>query len=298
MGMVMAGLAGCATPIEKGPDIGHYLAAPSPYHLVEVMSGKENRERRDILEQALTASGISYRSDPFVHEGREGTNIFADLGTKSPTLIIAAHFDRTMGSPGANDNASCVAAAVSAYEMLAGGDPLQHIKLRFLFPDMEELGLIGSRNYIKNQGVDDVIGVISFEMCGIGDAFGIWDVRDGLAASLPVRALQAAGDANNVYNATHGPVPRYSSDHHVFFLEGIPAVGVTMLPKTDETVLRDYIENPNAFKWISTSNRPTIFQTYHTAEDTPATLNPETLEMTARIIVSTAQELDRLAGEE
>jgi aminopeptidase S len=286
-------LSGCASPIEKGPDFSYYLEDPSPYRLVEVMSGKSNEERLHMLTEALTASEIPYELDPFTIDGKNGTNVYADLGAaEAPILIIVAHYDRVMGSAGANDNASCVAAALSAYERLRASDPLKNIKVRFLFPDKEEIGLVGAQGYIKNHGVKNIVGVASFEMCGIGDAFGIWDIRGNLENSNIVKALQQAGKDLGVHNETHGPVPRYSSDHHRFFLKGVPAIGVTVLPKTDGQTLRDYIANPNAFKWVRTANRPIIFQTYHSPEDLPSTINPKALDMTARIIVETVKAFD------
>lgn len=290
---ILLGLSGCTSPIVKGPEFSYYLEDPSPYRLVEVMSGQSNEERLHILTEALTASGIPYELDPFTIDGKNGTNVFADLGaTEAPTLIIVAHYDRVMGSAGANDNASCVAAAISAYERLRASGPLENINVRFLFPDKEEVGLVGAQGYIENHGVENIVGVASFEMCGIGDAFGIWDIRGDLESSNIVKALQQAGKDVGVYNETHGPVPRYSSDHHRFFLKGVPAVGVTVLPKTDGQTLRDYIANPNAFKWVRTANRPIIFQTYHSPEDLPSTINPKALDMTARIIVETVKAFD------
>ncbi|MEH6477501.1 MAG: M28 family peptidase, partial [Sneathiella sp.] len=226
---------------------------------------------------------------------KSGTNAFADLGPiDAPTLIIVAHYDRVMGSAGANDNASCVASVLSAYEMLRASGSLKNINVRFLFPDKEEVGLIGTQGYIQNQGIENILGVASFEMCGIGDAFGIWDLRDNLERSKIVMALQQAGKDLGVHNETHGLVPRYSSDHHRFYLKGVPAVGVTVLPKTDGQTLRDYIANPNAFKWIRTANRPIIFQTYHSPEDLPSTIDPKALDMTARIIVETVRTFDAM----
>ncbi|MEH6526405.1 MAG: M28 family peptidase [Sneathiella sp.] len=295
---LLLGLSGCATPIKKGPDFSYYLENPSPYRLVEVMSGRSNEERLHILTEALTASEIPYELDPFTIDGKNGTNAFADLGPiDAPTLIIVAHYDRVMGSAGANDNASCVASVISAYEMLRAAGPLKNINVRFLFPDKEEVGLIGTQGYIKNHGVENVLGVASFEMCGIGDAFGIWDLRDNLESSKIVKAIQQAGKDLGVHNETHGPVPRYSSDHHRFYLTGIPAVGVTVLPEADGQTLRDYIANPNAFRWIRTANRPTIFQTYHSPQDLPSTIDPKALDMTAHIIVETAKIFDQLSDE-
>jgi Peptidase family M28 len=293
---LFSGLVGCTTAIEKGPDFTYYQKDQTPYRLVEVMSGKDNKERRQILENALRLSNIPYELDPFDMDGKAGTNVIADLGSKPAVLIIAAHYDRQWQSPGANDNASCVAAALSAYKMLEASGPFEHIKVRFLFTDMEEIGLLGANGYIKNHGVENILGVASFELCGIGDAFGIWDVHTELEATDVVGALQQAGTALGIYHGTHGPVPRNSSDHEPFFMKGIPAVAVTLLPKSDEEILRDYIDNPNGLKWLSTSNRPTIFQTYHTPNDRPLTISPKALKTAARIMTGMARKFDHIAG--
>jgi hypothetical protein len=297
-------VGGCVKPIVRGPEVSHYLDDPTPYRLVEVMSGKETEERFTIVLKALQAAKITYSLDPFDYfipgpyggKSFKGTNIIADFGSKSKTLLIATHFDRRARTPGANDNASCVAAAISALEKLIKTQPLGNIKVRFLFPDMEEMGLIGSEGYVKNHGVGDIIGMASFEMCGIGGAFGIWDIQDDLESSLIVKALQAAGEKEGIYNGTIGVIPRNSSDHRVFYREGIPSVGVTIIPESDEKLLREYIMDPNAFKWLSVKNRPRVFQTYHTDKDLPETLDPKALDIASQIIYRTVIEIDRLSG--
>ncbi len=295
--ITVSSVLACTPALKKGPEFSYYQENPTSFRLVEIMSGKDNDERLKLLTDALENSDIPYHLDPFKIDGNGGTNVFADLGNGPHTLVVAAHYDRRAATPGANDNASCVAAALSAYKKLQASSPLENIRVRFLFPDKEEIGLIGTKGYIKNYGVENVVGMVSFDMCGIGDAFGIWDVTDDLENSLIVRSLQNAGEIEGIYNGTHGPVPRNSSDHAQFYLNGVPAVGVTVLPKSDEAVLRDYIRNPNAFKWLRVSNRPVIFQTYHTARDLPETIDPAALEMTSRLMVSTVKEFDRLVGE-
>ncbi len=209
-------------------------------------------------------------------------------------VIVFAHYDRMSKTPGANDNASCVAAAMAAYSMLEKNGlektgleksgRLTGIKVRFLFSDGEEAGLQGARQYLAAHGNDNVLGVISLEMCGIGNAFGIWDVYGPAENSRIVRALVKAGRDENVYSGIHGIVPRFSSDHRVFADNGVPAVGVTVIPRADEKVLRDYISHPNRFKWVLRALRPIIFKTYHTAEDRPETISREALGMISRVI--------------
>jgi len=303
-GMVSAlAIAGCAKPILRGPEISHYTSAPSSYRLVEVMSGKDNGERTKIVKTALSVNNIPFSVQSFVHQGSEGNNIVVEYGEKPKTLLVAAHFDRRKGTPGANDNASCVSAAISALQTLRDVPPLKNIGVRFLFTDKEESqgngsknNLWGARAYIEQNAVDDLAGVVSFEMCGVGEAFGIWDVRDELGSSAIVKALQEAGKKENIYNGTIGVIPRNYSDHRAFYEQGIPSVGVTIIPKSDEKILREYIMNPNGFKWLNVSNRPKVFQTYHSEADVPETLEPVALELASRIIVRTIQEFDRLSG--
>ena len=305
-------LAACGDPaVVEGPGFDHYLEKPSPFRLVEVLAGKDDRQRLDVVVRALEANQIAYAAEPY---GRgpenagsgQGTNLIARYGRGRDLLIIAAHYDRVTPSPGANDNASCVAAAIEAYRLLVDSGPLNNITARFVFTDDEESGLLGAaahRAGLARAGgtkleKDKVLGVISFEMCGVGDSFGIWDVEGPAENSAIVRALAQAGAELDIYNGTHGAVPRFGSDHRVFARAGIPAVGVTVLPREDEARLREYVENPNSLKWLFRFMRPAIFRTYHTAGDTPETIDPAALEMTARVIAATVRNLDRLAGSE
>ncbi len=279
--------------IIRGPGFSYYLKNPSPFALVEVLSGKSNIERREIMLKAMDEAGIKYRKEDFRSNVYSGINVIADYGPeKAPMVIISAHYDRISGGPGANDNASCVAAAIAAYSMLEQSGPLTEIRARFLFSDGEEAGLQGAKGYLASHGDDNVLGVVSLELCGIGNAIGIWDVYGTAKNSGIVRALGKAGRDENVYSGIHGVVPRFSSDHRVFAGKGIPAVGVTVIPRADEKALRDYIDHPNRFKWILRALRPTIFQTYHSSKDLPETVSGKALGMMSKIIFRTLRSLD------
>ena len=86
---------------------------------------------------------------PLEHNYGTGTNIYATLpattgGTQS--VVFGAHFDSVMVSPGANDNATGVA-AVYAVARYATTLPCRSKSLIFVLFDEEEAGLVGSKQF-------------------------------------------------------------------------------------------------------------------------------------------------------
>lgn len=292
--LVAAALLAACGEAAPGPGFEHYAAAPTAARLVEVFDGKPDAERRQLLVRALELHGIPYRVLAYTAATGPGANIEIGFGGGAPALIVSAHYDRVAGSGGANDNASCVAAALDVYRSVAAAGALKNISLKVLFFDDEENGLAGSRHYAATAAPDTIAGVVSLELCGIGDAFGIWDIQRGMEGSLIVRALRAAGKAEGVYAGVHGPVPRFSSDHWSFLERGVPAVGLTVLPRADEANLRAYVADPNSLRWLLRWMRPTIFRTYHTASDSAATVQASALAMVARIVARAVGEVESL----
>ena len=50
--------------------------------------------------------------------------------------------------------------------------------------------MLGSRVYVRRRGRDpeDLVGVVSLELCGIGDSLALWDVTPALEGTPLVRA--------------------------------------------------------------------------------------------------------------
>ena len=284
----VAAAAGCSDEIPRGPEFAHYRADPTPFRLVEVLSGKSNAERQEIVAEALRLRAIPFRTEPFQDAGGSSHNIIVESGIGSAILVIAAHTDRVPESPGANDNASCVAVAIAAVEELRRSPPLANVTIRFLFTDSEERGLRGSKAHASMIGSQTIAGAISLELCGIGDSVGIWDVHGPAVSSPVVVALEEGARTLGIYHGLHGRVPRYTSDHASFAAKNISSVGVTTLPRSDEDTLRDYVDHPDRVKWLIPWLRPRIFQSYHNASDAPDTIEPRALDMTARVVATMA----------
>lgn len=98
----------------------------------------------------------------------EGVNLLAQLPQQSPNaraVLLIAHVDSVEGSPGADDNASGVAAVLECARLLAElPDPPM---VRLAFVDMEEMGKVGSRALARDRSFrQNLEHVICFESVG------------------------------------------------------------------------------------------------------------------------------------
>jgi Zn-dependent M28 family amino/carboxypeptidase len=96
----------------------------------------------------------------------------AGTATGEKTLLIGAHFDTVEVAPGADDNASGVAAMLEVARVLRNVQPL--ISIEFVAFALEEgaVGLFGSTQYAqaaKEKG-RDLLGVINLDTIGYFDA--------------------------------------------------------------------------------------------------------------------------------
>lgn len=213
-----------------------------------------------------------------------------------PLLIVGAHYDSVPRSPGADDNASAVAALLEIASMAREtlpNDPLP-CRVQFAAYDMEEYGILGSQAHARSLhelGVP-VLGMICLEMLGFADhrpgsqrlpafvANRFSNIANfiGVLANENSRSLcEAALGGFRTVEAL--PVESFvvpgrgewlpmvrRSDHSSFWDCGYPAVMIT-----DTSFLR----NPN----------------YHKKSDTPETLDYEFM---AKVTVGTLEALRRL----
>ena len=73
------------------------------------------------IENELAGSSWKVRRDKYEIQGKSCSNLEAELRGRSPEIVlIGAHYDSVLGSPGANDNGSGVAALLALAHRLAG----------------------------------------------------------------------------------------------------------------------------------------------------------------------------------
>lgn len=211
------------------------------------------------LAEAAQRSGLRLRLlVDTVLETRSSSNVVATVrGTARPgeILVVGAHYDSVPVSPGANDNASGVAATLEAARVLAGTPPPSTVQ--FVLFSAEELGLFGSAAFAgeRRQGV---IAMVNLDMVG-------WGERLMIGAS-PGRDDSALGAAEQVAQRLGIPVTRFrapGSDHVSFERYGIPAVFL----------------------------HRGVDPYYHQPTDVPANITPGHLEEAARLVVGLVSEM-------
>jgi hypothetical protein len=282
-----------------GLDLAAYraLPAPTPRDMAELLAGRSNHERGRLTEDVLRAAGLPVERQIYRTVEGVGANLLVDLGAGPRTLVLAAHHDAVPGSPGANDNAASVG-ILRALGLRLAADPPRRLRVRLGFFGGEERAMLGSRVYVRRNDpgalARTTVGVVSLELCGIGDSLALWDVTPALEETALVRAFIATMEAlghrrDDSYHLAQ-PVPFFGSDHRPFADRGIPGVGLTAIPRASMEPLRAFIYGGVRGILVPPARRPPPFTTYHTTGDAPETLEPETLaavETTLEVLVRT-----------
>lgn len=256
------------------------LAGPrTPLALTRLLESRDNAAREAALARYLAARGVPFARHRFATFEGQGENFAVDLGAGDRVLVLAAHHDAVPGSPGANDNAASVAILLTLLERLAASPPAG-VRVRLLFPACEELGYLGARAYVRETPLAGVVGVLSLELCGIGDTLAVWDAGDDTPFVRTLRgAFESLGRrADESYHVV-GRIPVFGSDHRAFTAAGVPGYGLTVVPVAEAEALRQFVFSPVRSAISAVARRPVPFDTYHTRRDTLATLDGAALEM-------------------
>jgi len=247
----------------------------------------------------LEALGLEVAAQRYRALGVECDNLEVVLRgntARGEIVLVGAHYDTVRGSPGADDNASGIAALIEIARALRGARLARTMKLAAFVneePPFFYWGEMGSKVYARaaRRRGDDIRVMLSLEMLGCyDDAPGSqryppllrWFYPDrgnfiGFVSNLAsrralrevVEAFRAHSDFPVEQLASPGFVPGVSwSDQLSFWRVGYPALMVT------DTA---FYRNPN----------------YHSASDTPERLRyPEM----ARVVEGLAKTVAALAG--
>jgi aminopeptidase YwaD len=181
-------------------------------HIAEIQgprSGTGDEANRAKLNQvvayiydSLAADGLVVTKAPVNFAGRTFPNIVGTLtGTTCPekTLIVGAHYDGVSSGPGADDNASGVAAMLEVARVLSA-QPLQ-ASVDFAAFSFEEAGLVGSSQMAAAADSADreLLGMINFDMIAYTcDEPGCQDYPEGMEPVRPTGDfLSVVGNSNS-----------------------------------------------------------------------------------------------------
>ncbi|MDP2793573.1 MAG: M20/M25/M40 family metallo-hydrolase [Sulfurisoma sp.] len=253
------------------------------------------------IEKAFQAAGYEVTSQAYVVRGKTVRNLEAVLpGTSraDEIVLIGAHYDSVAGSPGANDNASGVAALLEIARLLAQQKPARSVRFAafvneeppfFYTPEM------GSRVHARRarERGEKIAAMLSLETIGYyADAPGSQHYPfpfspfypdtgnfiafvGNLASRELVQACLASFRSRAAFPSEGIAAPGWMggvhwSDHWSFWREGYPAIMVT------DTALYRY-------------------EHYHARTDTPEKIDYERL---ARVVTGLAGVTLDLAAEQ
>jgi aminopeptidase YwaD len=143
-----------------------------------VPGSRAHREAEDYIGNTLQEAGFVVQDFTYAEAGFPCTNLLTRPlpdEPELPLLIVGAHYDSVRGSPGADDNASAVAALLELGRWIRphlDRSEACTARLQLAAYDLEEYGLIGSQVHsseIHDQGLT-IRGMIALEMLAYTDS--------------------------------------------------------------------------------------------------------------------------------
>jgi len=153
-----------------------------------------------------------------VHPG-DGVNLSARIGDGDRQLVLCAHLDSKVTTPGAFDNAASVAILLALTELgHLDGLPVELV----LFNGEDHFDACGEVAWLASTDLDQVAGACNLD--GVGLA-GRRTSLTALACPEPVASELAGWVAR--HDGWVAAEPWVESDHAIFAMRGIPAVAIT-----------------------------------------------------------------------
>ncbi len=218
------------TAAERAGAVAFVLAQPALRHpLSATLLGPGIR-----IPAVAVAGGVARsleRGRPQARVGVDATrsrsttrNVLAELprGDPDDVVMAGAHLDSVPEGPGINDNGSGVATLLGIAARLGRSREATQRRVRLAFWGAEELGLVGSRRYVRELGNDDrgrLRAYLNLDMLGTKGGRRYFYGGSGLDAGV-----RAARDAVGVLN----PIDEQAaaSDELPFASAGVPVMGL------------------------------------------------------------------------
>jgi Zn-dependent M28 family amino/carboxypeptidase len=266
---------------EDGDDMGGTLGETTDVKIPVISVSKASGER---LRANPANTTIKLNAGVRTERSR---NVVAQTKTGSTTdvVMVGAHLDSVAEGPGINDNGSGVAAVLETALQL-GSSPQVNNAVRFGFWAAEELGILGSNNYVESLNVDalkDIALYLNFDMIASPNpGYFTYDgdqsappKSDGEVPRVPEgsagieRALVA-------YLTGAGKEPQDTSfvgrsDYDSFTRAGIPAGGIF-------TGAEEKMSDEQAERWDGAAGEP-FDPNYHKPGDTLDNIDRPALEI-------------------
>lgn len=254
-----------------------------------------NAERLNVLLGQLRAAGFAPTVETFAGGGRaspmQGSNVVVTIGDGAKEILLTAHYDAvklrdgTM-SQGVVDNAGSVVAVIEAAKALRDR-PLTH-RVRVIFFDQEELGLIGAKKWVEAHGIANVAAVVNSDVAAFGDTM-MYGQNNGPQSAFLTRAVQQLCAERAMPCVGFPAYP--PSDDRVFSAAGAPVVSLGF---QDEISAHQMwlAYNGGDDNGLAEGFTPKVFRLIHSKDDAVEQVEGATIATAGAVYAALIQKLD------
>jgi Zn-dependent M28 family amino/carboxypeptidase len=256
------------------------------------------KKAADYVESGLRVVG-PVRRHTYQADGRDCDNLEVEIrGTKAPgeVVVVGAHYDSVIGTPGANDNASGVAGLLALARALANARPERTLRLVAFVneePPHFRTNEMGSRVYARRcrERNETVTAMLSLETIGcFTDMPGTQKYPAPLGLCYPSTGNFIAFVGNVGSRSLVRRCVKTFRDRAPFPSEGAALPG--FLPGVGWSDHESFWENGFPAVMV-TDTAPFRFPHYHQRGDTPDKID---FERCARVVAGVEQVVRDLAG--
>lgn len=255
-----------------------------------------NAERLEALTALLRERGLDFEIQSFPNERKEkdsreqGQNLIVTLGSGDSDIVIGAHFDSARLqdgslSHGMVDNAAGAVVLTRVAEALRASR-LKH-RVRLVFFDMEEIGLLGSAHYVKSLD-SKVAAAVNIDIAGYGDTLLFGPGKNEGNAEVYGAMWRTCADQR--FSCMEFPeFPQ--GDDRSFQAAKIPNISLAILPAVEAHQIW-LLLNGGKGSGLAEGFLPPILKTIHAPGDTADKLDAAAMTRIADAVVSLVMELD------
>lgn len=270
---------------------GQSLTENISKNINEITADGNSNERGAKIRAELEKISIKFTVEKFTAKSRGGSevsgeNIVAEIPNPKATksILIGAHYDKVSKGKGAVDNAS---GSVAVLELLRifKANPLEKYSLKAAFWDMEEVGLVGSREYIAARNEKELPDIyINFDVFGYGDTLWLWTQKENTDFT---KAVEEAAKKANVKSKIGKDYP--PSDHLSFAQTKTETYSFSLLNNNEVLNLLKVLKGEK----ISVENFPRVLQIIHTEDDTTDKIDANAIAKALPAIEQAIRKLDK-----
>ncbi|MBO0681429.1 M20/M25/M40 family metallo-hydrolase [Mycolicibacterium sp. S2-37] len=255
---------------------GYYRRLTLPVGIIDSATNSALRRTSAPVRLRLDGQPVMVKSRNVIAQTRTG-------GT-GDVVMVGAHLDSVGGGPGINDNGTGVAAVLETALQL-GGSPQIANAVRFAFWGSEEIGLEGSRAYVRGldrDRLDDIALYLNFDMLGSPNAgYFTYDGDQSAASGPPADVPEGSAGMErllagylNLAGVRPADMPLAEvTDYDPFRAAGVPIGGTT----TGAAQLKSAVQ---ARLWGGRPGAP-FDPNHHTARDNITNVDRHALEIMA-----------------